>query len=250
MGFGCPIPDCGNPYLYWHHFDPPWPEQQQHDPEGMIALCAEHHAKADAGAYTKEQLRDYKKRAAEMSIEVKGRFEWMRRDILAVLGGNFYYETPIIFQFRGQPVIWFNRDENGYLLLNIRMLTTSKEPRTHIQDNFWLARGDPVDLESPPSGKLLNVSYQNGDALKIEFFELCSVSDLKTRYSEVQDVPSDIAFPNTAVEVHVNVAGAHIEFGPRETKLHGIHLRNCFSIRGRVGLALDYQQPNIQPTTP
>src|SRR5918912_315690 len=20
VGFGCPVPDCGNPYLYWHHF--------------------------------------------------------------------------------------------------------------------------------------------------------------------------------------------------------------------------------------
>ena len=23
VGFGCPIPNCGNPYLEWHHFDPP-----------------------------------------------------------------------------------------------------------------------------------------------------------------------------------------------------------------------------------
>lgn len=26
--------------------------------------------------------------------EVQGRFEWMRDDILAVVGGNFFYETP------------------------------------------------------------------------------------------------------------------------------------------------------------
>jgi hypothetical protein len=23
VGFRCPVDDCGNPYLTWHHFDPP-----------------------------------------------------------------------------------------------------------------------------------------------------------------------------------------------------------------------------------
>ncbi|MDP9457654.1 MAG: HNH endonuclease, partial [Actinomycetota bacterium] len=50
--------------------------------------------------------------------------------LLAVVGGNFYYDTPIIFQYQGEPSIWFNRDEDGYLLLNVRMLSTSGQPRT------------------------------------------------------------------------------------------------------------------------
>ena len=100
VGFGCPVPDCGNPYLYWHHFDPPWDVRQHHDPDGMIALCGLHHPKADAGAYSKEQLREFKRRVAERAEEVKGRFEWMRHSLLAVVGGNFYYETPVVFQFR------------------------------------------------------------------------------------------------------------------------------------------------------
>ena len=126
VGFGCPVPDCGNPYLYWHHFDPPWEVRQHHDPEGMIALCGLHHPKADAGTYSKEQLREFKRRAAERAEEVKGRFECMRHSLLAVVGGNFYYETPIVFQFRSEPIVWFNRDANGYLLLNVRMLSTSR----------------------------------------------------------------------------------------------------------------------------
>ena len=55
--FGCPIPGCNNPYLEWHHFDPPWAKEEHHRPEGMIALCNTHHKRADAGAFTIEQLK-------------------------------------------------------------------------------------------------------------------------------------------------------------------------------------------------
>jgi len=60
VGFGCPVSGCANPYLEYHHFDPPWRTHEHHDPLGMIALCAEHHKKADAGAFTLSQLRALK----------------------------------------------------------------------------------------------------------------------------------------------------------------------------------------------
>jgi hypothetical protein len=67
VGFGCPVKDCGNPYLTWHHFDPPWeiakhkPKPERHKVEGIIALCHSHHDEADAGAFTKEQLHALKR---------------------------------------------------------------------------------------------------------------------------------------------------------------------------------------------
>ncbi|PLS85964.1 MAG: hypothetical protein CYG60_09755 [Actinobacteria bacterium] len=75
-------------------------------------------------------MREFKQAGADRPEEVRGRFEWMRHSLLAVVGGNFYYDTPIIFQYQGEPSIWFNRDEDGYLLLNVRMLSTSGQPRT------------------------------------------------------------------------------------------------------------------------
>jgi hypothetical protein len=44
----------------------------------MVALCREHHDKADAGAFTREQLRQLKTKRAR----VTGRFDWMRQDLL------------------------------------------------------------------------------------------------------------------------------------------------------------------------
>jgi hypothetical protein len=204
----------------------------------MIALCGEHHDKADAGAFTKDQLREFKRRGVDQAEDVRGRFDWMRNDLLAVVGGNFFYETPIIFEFRGQPVVFFNRDQDGYLLLNLGMLTTSGEPRTVIEDNYWLNRGNPDDLECPPSGKLLRVSYSNGDMVRVEFRELTSVEEAAERYPDAYPDGWGIDFPITAVEVHLSVGGTDISFGPRETSLGGLIVRNCFMSRCGAGISI------------
>ena len=233
------MPNCGNPYLYWHHFDPPWNEREHHNPSGMIALCAEHHAKADNGAFTKEQLREFKNVGAEQQRTIKGKFDWMRHQLLAVVGGNFYYETYTIFEYKGERIIWFNRDKDSYSLLNVKMLTVSNEPRIKIIDNDWLSSDMPEDIICPPSGKLLDVKYPNGDMLKIEFKELESETEAKKRYPNAAIEQWKISFPLTAVEVHNKIAGTEICFGPRETTLPGANIvRNSFMTNCHVGLRI------------
>jgi hypothetical protein len=237
VGYGCPINNCNNPYLYWHHFDPTWNEKEHHDPVGMIALCAEHHAKADAGSWTKEQLRTIKENAKENSSVVTGHFDWMRNDLLAIVGCNYFYRTPIIFEFKGQPIIWFNRDEEGNFLLNVKMLSTSIGPRLFIEDNFWTNEGNPIDLEAPPSGKLIKVNYENEDSLKVEFFEIALRDDLLNRYPNFS-LLWKIKFPITAVEIHYKVGNTEIEFGPQYTTIPGIKTYNGFFDNCKVGICL------------
>lgn len=241
VGFGCPIPDCNNPYLEWHHFAPPWNILQHHNPEGMIALCPEHHKKADAGAYTKDQLQKFKNDAVNHNKEIRGKFDWLRNDLLVIVGGNFYYKTLTIFEYKNKPIIWFNKDEEGYLLLNLYMLTTSGEERTIIQDNFWIKKGQPSDLESPPSGKLLKIKYPNEDFFKVEFFQLNSLQETQRRFSTAlslePEIESTINFPITAVEVHYKVGGSIIEFGPNLTKIGGSFIKNSFLSDADVALS-------------
>src|SRR5207244_10356583 len=122
-------------YLEYHPLRPRWEDEHHHDPARMIALCATHHAKA--GAWTAAELRAMKQVPLDRP-EVSGRFEWMREDILAVVGGSFFYETPKMVIFRDEPMIWFERDEYRRLLLNLRVLTTSGEPRTRLSNNDWM----------------------------------------------------------------------------------------------------------------
>ena len=79
VNFGCPVDNCGVPYLTWHHFDPPYHINAHNNPEGMIALCREHHIQADNSAFTKEQLHQLKQNGKENWKKISGKFNWMRK---------------------------------------------------------------------------------------------------------------------------------------------------------------------------
>lgn len=239
VGFGCPVSDCGLPYLEWHHFDPPWQEINHHNPEGMIALCREHHLQADNGAFTKEQLRQLKRDGKENWKRIRGKFHWLRNRLLAVVGGNFYYETLVIFKFREQPIIWFERNEDDYLMLNLRMLTLSNEPRAYIENNEWFNVGGEEDIECPPSAKKLRISYPNGDFVSIEFFEINAIKDANKRYPDAKASEWPVELPVTAVEVTNVVANSNLQFNARETKFGmGNIMKNCFASHCGAGLSM------------
>lgn len=239
VGFGCPVPDCGSPYLEWHHFDPPWRVREHHEPDGMIALCSEHHPKADAGAFTVKQLRAFKLNGATKREEISGRFDWLRNRLLLVAGSCFFYETLIILEFRGTPIIWLRRDEDGYLLLNLRMLTTSKQQRLWLEDNYWIEKGTPTDFECPPSGKLIHAMYENGDEIRIEFFELSALEEAQRHYPSAHAEYWRIQFPITIVEVLKKVGGTDISFGPNWTMLGGNQLKNFFFSHNHCGISIN-----------
>jgi hypothetical protein len=238
VGFGCPVPDCANPYLSYHHFDPPWSAQEHHNPEGMIALCLAHHHMADGGTFTKAQLRHMKRQRAPDG-GVGGRLAWLRNELLAIVGGNLYYKTNTILSFGEQQAIWFNRDEDNHLLLNVRMMTLSGRPRLRLEDSDWVVLGEPVDFECPPSGRRILVTYRNGDELVIEFHELAGPSEAAERHP---DVPPDrwprIDFPVTVVEVRCEIGGTGLGFGPTWTKLPGLHLTDGFFVGARTAILI------------
>lgn len=239
VGFGCPVEGCGSPYLYWHHFDPTWEEKEHHNPDGMIALCAEHHKKADYGAFSKTQLKALKANCKDKNRIISGRFDWMRNDLLAVLGSNFFYEIPILIQYKQSPVIWFNRDDNGYFLLNVRMLSGLREPRLIIEDNYWISEGSPTELESPPSGKSLKIVYDNGDMLRIEFTELKTSESLIKKYPGAIDHLPQIPFPITLIEIDMEVGGTNIKFTPRKSTFLNMSTQDCFSSKCSVGIRIN-----------
>jgi hypothetical protein len=249
VGFGCPVPGCGNPYLEWHHFDPPFANEEHHRPEGMIALCAEHHKKADAGAYTNEQLRSFKTNRANAE-SVRGAFEWLRNDLLAIVGGNFYYETLRVIQVDGIDVVSFIRDEEGYLRLNVQMLSLSAQQRARIEENIWSNIGTPNDLKSPPSGKFLQIKYETGDQLSVEFFELASIEAATNRYGPTAfREPVGVRFPITAVEVNLAIGSAGITLSPKGTNLPGNNrLTGCFVVSCGIGVSLNTGLPWRQNT--
>jgi hypothetical protein len=233
VGFGCPVPGCGNPYLTWHHFDPPWHVRQHHDPHGMVALCLEHHAKADGGAFTDQQLREFKQSGTRSPV--KGRFDWMRHNLLLLMGNNlFRSDTPLAL--KNSRLIWFTRDHQGYMLLNVEMPPALGEERVSMIDNFWIKRGNPVDLVCPPSGKLLKVEYSNGDRLNLEFLEFPTILGFHKDHPQFEiDRLRTIAKetePITVVRIEYRVVGLNLEVRPDYLVCGPVILRSCvFNVR-------------------
>lgn len=181
VNFGCPVQNCCNPYLEFHHFDPPWNISHHHNSAGMIALCSLHHRAADGGAYTRQQLRELKKRQC---CDVTGRFEWRRNDLIMLLGGSIYknFNNIISNTKTREKVIWVNRDDENNLLLNIdlNILLGSHLQRLKLLDNIWYLRGNPKEFRCPPSGKEIFSQYENGDKLWIRFDEITNAEKLKS----------------------------------------------------------------------
>ena len=237
--FGCPVPQCRSPFLEYHHFDPEWHVEHHHRLEGLIPLCPTHHAQA--AAFTVDQLRQFKSTAHERP-EASGRFAWLRRELVGAVGGCLYHETPVLVQVGSEPMVWFNRDELGHALLNVRMLTTPghEMDRIRIQDNDFIVRGTPTDLECPPSGRLLRVRYANGDYMRVEFREIRSLQAASRRFPQIrQDALAVVCrdWPLTFVIVTMSAGGTSVRFGPTLTRLpRGNVMKGCVVSHCSVGL--------------
>lgn len=240
VGFGCPVPGCRSPFLEYHHFDPEWHVEQHHRPVGIIPLCPTHHAQA--AAFTVEQLREFKRVAYEHPA--KGRFEWLRRDLVGIVGGCVYHEVPILVQLDENPMVWFNRDEDGRALLNVRMITTEghEHARISIRDNDFVVRGTPSDFEAPPSGRLLRVRYDNGDYMRIEFHEF---RKLESAIKKLSSIGSDFLrslpqqWPMTFVTVTMKAGETEYYFAPSEARLPRQNVFKIFASNGKVGLRIN-----------
>ncbi|NRB25744.1 HNH endonuclease [Shewanella sp.] len=255
VGFGCPVKDCANPYLEWHHFDPPWRIENHHNPEGMIALCTNHHKKADGGAYTNDQLQNLKKNTANAE-KVKGQFDWLRNELIAVVGNIFYHKVNNIIEIDGKNVIWFNRDEDGYLRLNVRMLSIEPEERAVIDDNIWMNIGSPKDLHSPPQGKELKIDYENGDHLFVKFIVLETAEQAFNKYDNKDLLDIDlIHYPITVVEINYKIGGTGIEFRSKSTNISNLTIGSGFISNCHVGVSINpelifRQNPSLLPYKP
>ncbi len=152
----------------------------------------------------------------------------MRQQLLGVVGGNFYFETYAPAVIQGMKPVSFGTDEAGHWLLDVNMLTIAREPRLQVTENFWISRGNPQDVECPPSGKALAVKYANGDKIRIEFVSDLDMSGLAQRYPEADMSRWELPSPITVVEIEMFVAGTDIKFGPRSTQIGGVNMTNCF----------------------
>ncbi|MEV5574440.1 hypothetical protein AB0L06_30770 [Spirillospora sp. NPDC052269] len=166
----------------------------------------------------------------------------MRRDILTVVAGNFFYNVSTVLEINGVKSIWFDRDEAGYLLLNLRMPTLADRPRAQIEQNAWLIAPDLDELVCPPHGRLVDVTYRNGDRFRIEFFNAEDSEFLSRRYGITLGWTS-LDFPVTVAEIWETANGMPISLTPKSiefatNKISGNIVEGEF-LQAAIGLHLE-----------
>ncbi|GAB1308544.1 hypothetical protein KH5_12270 [Urechidicola sp. KH5] len=221
VNFGCPIENCGSPYLSYHHFDPPWHIENHHRPEGMIALCLEHHKQADYGAYTDSQLMELKKNPfLSSSDSVNGQISWKRENLVFLIGGNVFIGAQNIYLNKQEQLLWLTTDEKDNSLLNLDIKSEKGELIFSMRENDWLVMSNFDNIESIPSGKRLSVENKKED-LKIDIeFNNYTKEEFQKKYEK--DIPSQwielIANKIVGEPITVCVINGHLTY-PFEIKM-------------------------------
>jgi SAM-dependent MidA family methyltransferase len=193
VGFCCPIEGCGSPYLTYHHFDPPWASEPHHNPEGMVALCLQHHKEADVGTYTENQLRELKK-TGKSHNPVAGRFNWKKESTLIIAGSNYFIGSPTILEVNKTKQIWFEKDENNNDTVNMDLYSSEGRLVFQMRNNDWIVLPNFEDIESTPSARWLKIrSKKYGVSLDLEF----SNKDI----SEIKKIAESISWNSTLQSV-------------------------------------------------
>jgi len=135
VNYGCPVQNCGSLFLIWHHFDPPWSVQEHHNPEGMIALCTKHAPWADSGAYSTDQLRNFKRNPNSIEL-VKEKFPWMFENCIIRLGGCYAPDWCRI-TISGKQVLGIEKDENGFTTVNFVLKNEKDEILSTMYENIF-----------------------------------------------------------------------------------------------------------------
>ena len=169
VGFGCPVPDCREPFLTWHHFDPPWHEREHHEAEGMVALCSKHHTMADRGVFSKAQLRTFKNTPHSVE-EVKAKFEWARPRQLVRLGGFYmggkHHMMNLEVDTFKERFVGLRENDVGLLELSFVLRDKYMNRVAVMENNMFIAKPDRMfDLQVDAGATRIRIREQRRKVL-------------------------------------------------------------------------------------
>jgi len=123
-------------------------------------------------------------------------------------------------------------------MLSFRMPTVSGRPRASIVENFWSIPTNVQEIICPPMGRLVDVTYRNGDRFRAEFLSIADLDALQARYPKaaVDAWASGLTFPITVFEAWETAAGMALEFGPNSFRLGGAVSSESFTSHCAVGV--------------
>jgi hypothetical protein len=204
VNYACPVHGCASPFLSYHHFDPPWHIENNHNIEGMIALCLHHHKAADNGAYTVEQLKKLKKSPYLNSNDIlSGEFAWKRENILFDVGGSYFLGATEIYTTQAERLVWLSFDEKQNICINFDIKDSNGNLAFSMTDNDWVISTSFDDIESHPSMKKLSFKDTKKEIqFSIEFNSYSKLQFQEKYKSIIEDyIIKDIISKISAAEI-------------------------------------------------
>lgn len=231
VGFGCPVLGCRQAMLTWHHFDPPWRDEEHHRPEGMIALCQKHHAAAELGVFSREELRDLK-RAASTNDPATAQIPWFKKEFLVRLGGMYSGGSHAVLNLGGSPIIRLVKDITGHLLLNAALVCPNGEVPVVVNDNCFECDPSLIhDLETNTGATSIKIWFARRNiGLDLSVSRL-TINELETVITKDYDRSNTriLKNPTYVVEDFGPPSGDFIAYRTNLFKKNGITSRGCDS---------------------
>lgn len=189
-GFSCPVAGCGDIFLEYHHFDPPWEEHRHHRPEGMIALCPKCHRAADVGKWSRGELRRLKSDGASIA---RGRMRWDAKNLIVRVGGNWIIGSITLLKIDEQPVLGVDLDEFGNLAFSCKIVLDGNPVIEIDKNDVTVLDRSIYDVEAAVSQQYIKINVASRRVMFEAEFRRSSVFEtLRLAHKDLADVPNPI----------------------------------------------------------
>jgi hypothetical protein len=157
-GFGCVV--CGLTLYQYHHFDPTYVNAREHNPAGIVLLCAGCHDKLTRGRLSEETLikAAYNPKCLEEGYS-HHTFDIGEEAPVVIFGHATFIRTPIILEVFGTPLFQVEAPEttNGPFRISALFFDKTGNRVGRIVRNEWQGLVRNWDIETV--GKKITVRY-------------------------------------------------------------------------------------------
>ncbi|PQO22704.1 hypothetical protein C2I36_11690 [Rhodobacteraceae bacterium WD3A24] len=208
--FGCA--KCGSPILQYHHIVE-FAEEQNHDPDHMIALCPTCHQ--GLGKMRRERCYSLKKNPFNrINGKIRGELGANMETSSFLVGSCTYLDTPVIFSYYDRPIIQYLIDE-GQALLDIYIPKEDMWPDILVEKNDLMVN----------SGGKWDVDFRT-NFLRVQ-------KDYGSTYFQI-DLRKEVA----EIEGKFSILGEQFEFNPTSTNIGGATIKGGTIVRCGAGIAV------------
>ncbi|EGR2870271.1 HNH endonuclease [Vibrio parahaemolyticus] len=166
-GYGCVV--CGTAIVEYEHVDPEFSEAKEHDPDKIVLLCSQCHAKVTRKFLSKESIKLASKKPASIKSNYASEmFQLLASTPKFVIGGASITNTPIPLEVKGYPVIQVKpaEEDGAPARFSATFFNSRGELSLQIIDNEWRVNSGNWDFEAV-GGTLIVRDNQRNVSLKL-----------------------------------------------------------------------------------